>query len=248
MTVYARAVMSVKVAKGPQRPDSGSEAGNPVPGRSLCRSRKDAALGVLEPGAEQEPADLAGLVDAARAGDEAAWERLVDLYGPRVFALARSRLRHADLAEEVTQSVFATIAHKLGGGDYVENGKFEPWLFRIAMNRVRDSIRQARREHDERRLRLAASSGEVHDTASEPISPERLRLRGAMAELSPRDRDILELRYHAGLSFRQMVDLLGEPLGTLLARHHRALKKLRRVMESDESGTTVNERLTEERA
>jgi len=56
------------------------------------------------------------------------------------------------------------------------------------------------------------------------------RLRRAMALLPEADREIVELRHHVGMSFKQMADLLDEPLGTLLARHHRALRKLKMLM------------------
>lgn len=172
----------------------------------------------------QGPADPTGLVRAARAGDERAWSELLAEYGPRVFALARSRLRSPDAAEEVTQSVFATIAIKLRDGQYDEQGKFEPWLFRIAMNRVRDVVRRARREHPG-----ALVPTEPREGARE-ADPALDSLREAVSRLSRADREIVELRYHAGLSFRQMSELLGEPIGTLLARHHRALRKLQKIM------------------
>jgi RNA polymerase sigma-70 factor (ECF subfamily) len=179
----------------------------------------------------QGPANLAGLVQAARTGDEQAWCDLVAEYGPRVFALARSRLRDPDAAEEVTQSVFATIAIKLRDGRYDEHGKFEPWLFRIAMNRVRDTVRRAKRE----RLQNARPVGNQEPRAGAPegAEPPPHALRDALERLSHADRDIIELRYHADLSFRQIADLLGEPLGTLLARHHRALRKIQRILAAD---------------
>lgn len=195
--------------------------------------------GINVGGSEPRPTggslDLIGLVRAARQGDEQAWSRLVGEYGPRVFALARSRLRDPDLAEEVTQSVFATIAIKVRDGAYDEYGKFEPWLFRIAMNRIRDAVRKAKRERSEDRLRLAATSEVApSDAGEEGASVEAIDgLRGALGDLSKADREIVELRYHAGLSFRQIAELLGEPIGTLLARHHRALRKLRAVLEDD---------------
>jgi RNA polymerase sigma-70 factor (ECF subfamily) len=52
-----------------------------------------------------------------------------------------------------------------------------------------------------------------------------------MAELNEEDREVIELRHHGGMSFKEMAEMLGEPMGTLLARHHRALHKLRRVLE-----------------
>jgi len=62
-----------------------------------------------------------------------------------VFAMARSRVRDDDMAEEITQSVFATIATKLTRDGYDERGRFESWLFRITMNRVRDEFRRLKR-------------------------------------------------------------------------------------------------------
>jgi len=56
-------------------------------------------------------------------------------------------------------------------------------------------------------------------------------LRGALSQLSEADREIIELRHHANLSFRTIADLLSTPMGTLLARHHRALKKLKAMLE-----------------
>jgi RNA polymerase sigma-70 factor (ECF subfamily) len=178
------------------------------------------------------PADLTGLIQAARGGDERAWTELVTEYGPRVFALARSRLRDQDAAEEVTQSVFATIAIKIRDGQYDEHGKFEPWLFRIAMNRVRDAVRRNRRDRSEQRRRMGARA-EVNEPARDGEGGGHEPLRRAIASLSAADRNIVELRYHAELSFRQIADLLGEPIGTLLARHHRALRKLQRLLEAD---------------
>ena len=51
----------------------------------------------------------------------------------------------------------------------------------------------------------------------------------SMERLSEEDREVIELRHHGGMSFKQMAETLGAPLGTLLARHHRALHKLRKM-------------------
>lgn len=194
-----------------------------------------------------DPADTVGLVRAAQSGSGSAWTSLVKEYGPRVFALAQSRLGDPDAAEEVTQSVFTTIATKLRDGAYAEHGKFEPWLFRIAMNRVRDRIRSLRRERNELRLRRMARDEAVESTPGPSPLAEAPDLRAAMGRLSKPDREIIELRYHAGLSFKQMAELLEEPIGTLLARHHRALRKLRTTLEASES-TVGNERAPQQTA
>lgn len=200
--------------------------------------------------------DLSGLLEAAARGDERAWRAIVDLYARRVYALARSRLgggggggrrsefasgpwgQGSDTAEEVTQSVFVTVAGKLSTGAYAEQGKFESWLFRVAMNRVRDEVRRVRRHAAPTDPESFGSLGDGRDHAAERTateeSEESIRgLRQAMAQLGDTDREIIELRHHAGLSFKQIADLLDEPIGTLLARHHRALRKLKDLITSE---------------
>ncbi len=183
--------------------------------------------------------DLARLIAGACAGQQDSWRGLINLYSRRVFALAKSRLRRPDLAEEVTQSVFVTVASKLGvdaasGGGYSEQGKFEAWLFRVAVNRIRDEARKLKRHatptDPEILAGLAGATGQAGNGGggqSVQLQQELTALRGAMEQLSEADREIIELRHHAGMSFAQIAQMLGEPLGTLLARHHRALRKLK---------------------
>ncbi len=171
------------------------------------------------------------LAQAAR-GDAAAWCDIVRAYGPRVFALCQSRCRDPEVSEEVTQSVFATVAVKMTSGEYTERGRFESWLFRVAMNRVRDLMRRNRRRPEN----LADGQlDQVRATPGRPAEdgPELAALRRAMEHLSPADREVIELRHHAQMGFKQMSEVLDEPLGTLLARHHRALRKLREILERD---------------
>jgi len=183
-------------------------------------------------------ADLARLLVAASRGQEFAWREIVERYSRRVFALVKSRCRDFDLAEELTQSVFVTVAAKLGQGLYNEQGRFESWLFRVTMNRVRDHVRRIKRQatvNDSDGLmqqRAAAAEGQAG-------TDDRLgALREAMGQLTDADREIIELRHHGELSFKQMAELLEEPVGTLLARHHRALKKMKEWIENAGSGAT----------
>lgn len=189
-----------------------------------------------------QPADeLAALLAAAGTGDEAAWKRLIGLYGRRVYAMVQSRVRNEHVAEEISQSVFATVASKLSSGAYGERGRFESWLFRITMNRVRDEARRAKH-------RPVASAPETFEQTipdeSRETGPDATMLRGlrrAMDDLPESDREVVELRHHAGMSFKHIADLLEQPLGTVLARHHRALRKLKEMLggsfgEDDEGG------------
>jgi RNA polymerase sigma-70 factor (ECF subfamily) len=171
--------------------------------------------------------ELESLVARAASNEEQAWTELIGLYSRRVYALARSRLRDSHLAEEITQAVFVSVYQYLSSGRYESAGKFEPWLFRIAMNRVRDHIR-----------RTARRPAHTHDTSSlTPAESQEWnleedvgRLRSAVSQLPELDQEIIALRHQAGLEFKAIAVLLDEPVGTLLARHHRALAKLRKYL------------------
>lgn len=175
--------------------------------------------------------DLAELLARSIRGEEGAWRELIGLYGRRVFAMAKSRCRRDDLAEEITQSVFVTIATKLAQGAYTEQGRFESWLFRVTMNRVRDEVRRVRRHaRVTDPAEFAATVGPEAARAGAD-SNELAALREAMGSLADADREVVELRHHGGLSFKQIAETLEEPLGTVLARHHRALRKIKECIE-----------------
>lgn len=174
------------------------------------------------------------LLARAVRGEEAAWKELVTAYSGRVYGLLRSQGAAPELAEEITQSVFCTLAAKLS--DYVEGGRFESWLFRIAVNRLRDDARRKRRHAKpagENEV-LEALAGAAPDRSVERADAEEISaLRTALLRLSETDREVIDLRHIAGMSFKQIADHLGEPMGTLLARHHRALGKLRAILQPE---------------
>ncbi|MSR34453.1 MAG: sigma-70 family RNA polymerase sigma factor [Phycisphaerales bacterium] len=164
----------------------------------------------------------------AAKGDADAWRVVVEYWSPRIYAYLRSNTRNEELAEEITQSVFCTIARKLA--DYVEQGHFQSWIFRIAINRLRDEMRRRKlhaKPMDSDILSDVAPQKAVDDKAN---AEEIQALREAMDQLSDSDRVIIDLRHQGEMSFQQIAIMLSEPLGTLLARHHRAIRKLRDLM------------------
>ncbi len=168
----------------------------------------------------------------AAVGDESAWRELVERYTPRVYGLIRAQCGNADLAEEITQSTFCTIVAKIGR--YAELGRFESWLFRIAMNRLRDEMRRRKRQANPVQSETLMGLAGAAKAADNPDPEEAQALRAALARLSDADRRVVHLRHFAGLSFAQIALVLGEPLGTVLARQHRALKKLRQLLVGDQ--------------
>ena len=179
----------------------------------------------------QESKETTDLLRLAAEGDQDAWREIIARFGPRVFGLLRANCGDSELAEELAQSTFCTVAQKLSS--YREYGRFESWIFRIAMNRLKDEMRRRKRHAvpmESPVLTRLAGEG----TVSEPTYDEsdKNRLFMALQDLSELDRQIIDLRHTASMSFKQISELLGEPVGTLLARHHRALKKLKQILES----------------
>mgnify|MGYP006271039751 CR=1 FL=1 len=180
---------------------------------------------------------LEATLEAAAGGDETAWRRLIDAYGGRVYGLLYRQCGDPELAEEIAQSTFVKVAQKLDG--YREHGRFEPWLFRIAMNRLRDEMRRRRRQAsavdftDTPPEAIGYAADEQRHAPDQPaMTAERNQaLARALADLPEADRQVLQMRYTAELSYAQIAESLNQPLGTVLARGHRALKKLRKSLD-----------------
>ena len=82
------------------------------------------------------------LVERVRANDSAAWQRLVDLYGPLVFAWAcRGGLSEEDSADAM-QEVFISVSKAIGRFDPAAEGRFRGWLWTITRNKLRDHHRR----------------------------------------------------------------------------------------------------------
>ena len=170
------------------------------------------------------------------AGDSEAPRLLVARYGPRVFGLHMRLVGKRDVAEDLTQE---TLLRALAGlKTYRPEGKFQAWLFRIAINVARDWIR--RRPHEpasglDPEGEPVATKSAVASADADLLGRERTaKVEQTLARLPVADREILSLRFYGELSFKEIARATGEPLGTVLARAHRALRKLGELLPTDE--------------
>ncbi len=191
-----------------------------------------------------EPAQLRATVASAQAGSAEAYQALLSHYGPRLYGyFLRATGRHHD-AEDMLGELMLKLVGRLKS--YEDRGRFEPWLFRIAANMVRDRIR--RRKSAPKWLSLSGD-GESPGALAERLPADDAEigagmeaaeaagdLQAALAKLDDRTRQMLLLRHFAEMSFKEIADIYDCPLGTVLARVHRGLQALRRLMgHSDES-------------
>lgn len=183
-----------------------------------------------------DPAGLDRLLRRACQHDPDALHKLVDTYSARVFGLLYRLTGSHETAEDLLQETFLRVVRKIG--EYRHGGRFEAWLFRIAANLARDHARRARRRRPPGRLEGAPRDGEPRPAevpdASQPDPGQELlgkeageRLNEHLQKMAEIDREIILLRHFSGLSFQEIADMLEIPLGTALARAHRALRRLR---------------------
>jgi RNA polymerase sigma-70 factor (ECF subfamily) len=177
------------------------------------------------------------LVQAARAGDESAFGRLIEAEAPRVYRAVLAVVRSPQDAQEVIQDASIRAWRQLGGLRDVD--RWPAWYRRIAVRQALDRAgRLGGRRLREVRLASIAGHGDGdgpvphHDPTSAWVA--HAAVNDALAKLSNEDRVLLGLRFGADLEVPDVATALGIPLGTAKSRLHRALARLAAAMGDDD--------------
>lgn len=185
-----------------------------------------------EVGSERPPLRDAALDDAvrrARAGDGEAFDDIYRALAGAVFSYLLTQTRRREDAEDLTGQVFLEAMRGIRGfsGDAAA---FKGWLFRIAYNRAVDLARRLGRRPEASLEEAESLPGSVDTEARALAGLDRDRLWRAVRALPEQQRRILTLRLAAGLSSREIADVLGKRLGTVKALQHRALLAVSRAL------------------
>lgn len=177
----------------------------------------------------------ADLMERVAAGDTGAFEAIYDRYSTRAYSLARSITGRAGGAEEATQDAFLLLWRKASSFD-PERASLSTWLLSIVRYRSIDVLRRA------------ASHGvldRISDGAAERVeAPERTedqvvamqqyeRALQLVAELPPKQREVIALKYVGGYTQEEIAEKVGIPLGTAKGRSRLGLLKLRDAAERE---------------
>src|SRR5262245_32633658 len=186
-----------------------------------------------------EQASERRLIEAWQRGDREAFRELFEAHKDRVWTVALRFTGDESAARDVTQQVFLKLFTSIAGFRHESN--FKTWLYRMVANECMDEFRKRRRlvpldflrpapgdERDEDR-----GVGEMEDWRQEPLQEERLtRLEvseavlAALAQLKPKLRMAIVLKYFEDLSYEQMAETLGCSMGTVASRLNRGHKAL----------------------
>ena len=175
------------------------------------------------------------LITLYRNGNEAAFNLLVDRYQSKVFTTIFLIVKDQDVAEDLLQDVFVKVLHTLNSDKYNEEGKFQPWVMRIAHNMAIDYFRKAKRYPTillEDGSNLLNSLSFAEDSSEEQrIKEETIAwVRNLIDELPEAQKEVVIMRHYLDMSFQEIAEQTGVSINTALGRMRYALNHIRKKM------------------
>lgn len=185
-------------------------------------------LGMMPANSAPVPEELEQLLLGVAAGDREALSGFYARTRTAVYGLALSYLRSGHDAEDVTQDTYLKVWDS--AGTYRPQGKPMAWLLTITRNlslmRIRSRDKVVDMPQEDWNM-LAVESSDV-------TAEDRQVLTAALYGLTDQERRVVLLHAVSGLKHREIAQILEMPLATVLSKYHRALKKLRDLLEGDE--------------
>ena len=175
------------------------------------------------------------LVTLYIGGNEEGFEVLLGRYKSRVFTTTYLIVKDRYVAEDLVQETFIKAINTLRSGRYNEEGKFQPWIMRIAHNLAIDHFRKEKRFPT-----IVMEDGtSVFNTLEFSEAPYELvkvqqdtkaKLRAFVDDLPESQREVLVMRHYMEMSFQDIADATGVSINTALGRMRYALINLRKKM------------------
>ncbi len=180
--------------------------------------------------------DDAALVNSYISGNEAALETLVKRHQSRIFGFIYSKVGDRDLADDIFQDTFIKVIRTLKSNAYNEEGKFLPWVMRIAHNLIVDHFRHNKkmplyRETEEFSI-FSVMTDDSLTIENKLISDQVTKdLRQIVEELPDDQKEVLMMRLYQDMSFKEISEATGVSINTALGRMRYAVINLRKVID-----------------
>lgn len=178
----------------------------------------------------------AELIKSYLSGNENALAQLINRHKHKIFGFIISKIQDRDLAEDVFQDTFIKVINTLKRGKYNEEGKFLPWVMRIAHNLVIDHFRKNNRmpkfdtksdfdifsviQDEERNIESSIIKNQIETD-----------VKSLLKELPEDQRQVLEMRIYNEYSFKEIAYKTDVSINTALGRMRYALINLRKIIE-----------------
>ena len=170
------------------------------------------------------------------AGDEKALETLINRHNQRISSFIYSKVLDRDVAEDIFQDTFIKVIKTLKKGNYSEEGKFLPWVMRIAHNLIIDHFRKNKR--------MPKFEGSDDFNIFSVIKDEKLNVEKQLIkdqiesdltilieELPEDQKEVLIMRIYKDMSFKEISENTGVSINTALGRMRYALINLRKIVD-----------------
>ena len=176
------------------------------------------------------------LLKMYQQGNREAISQLLERHARRVRDYVRMLVKDNDVADDLTQEVLIKVVKVLDEGRYTDKGRFQPWLLRIAHNRVLDYFRA------QKQVKTVSESNAGFDILgsknfAEPSIEDRLvseqqaeEVRQLIELLPAEQREVVKMRYYEGLSFKEIAEHTGVSINTALGRMRYALINMRQMI------------------
>jgi RNA polymerase sigma-70 factor (ECF subfamily) len=169
-------------------------------------------------------------------GDEVSLEILIKKHQQRLFSFIYSKVKDRDVTNDIFQDTFIKVIKTLKKGNYNEEGKFLPWVMRIAHNLIIDYFRKNNRmpsfkNSDEFDIFSIISDDSLN--AEKKIIQEQIfdDVRDLINELPEEQKEVLIMRMYRDMSFKEISDNTGVSINTALGRMRYALINMRKLIE-----------------
>ncbi len=172
-------------------------------------------------------------------GNEIAIEMLIKRHQQKLYSFIYSKVQDRDSTEDIFQDTFIKVIRTLKRGNYNEEGKFLPWVMRIAHNLIIDFFRKNNRmpifnnNSDDFDIFSIISDGNLN-VENKIIKEQILNdVKSLIKELPDEQREVLEMRIYNDMSFNEISENTGVSINTALGRMRYALINLRKIVEKN---------------
>ncbi len=173
-----------------------------------------------------ETEKLNEIISGCKQGNNEAFSKLIDLYSNRCYGYFYRLTGDATTANDLLSDLFLRLVERIGS---FKGSSFNNWIFTVASNIFRDYLRQKYR----RQKLLDAKKKQLQNETSkrQPNSELADKLQENIAKLDADSAELLMLRYYGQLSFKELAEVRKVPVGTVLSKVHRSIKRLKELMD-----------------
>ena len=180
----------------------------------------------------------AQLVKRYRNGDELALQQLIIKHQTRVKGFIFSKVKDRDATEDIFQDTYIKVIKSLRKGAYNEEGKFLPWVMRIAHNLVVDFFRKEKKlpkqpNNTDYDIFSLISDDSLHTEQRMVKSQIDIEVKALVTRLPKDQQEVVQMRMYRDMSFKEIADNTGVSINTALGRMRYALQNIRKEIEAN---------------